>query len=685
MSSSPDPLTSNPLLDFSGLPRFPEIAPEHVTPAVDALIASARKTLERIATLAAPPRWDNVVEPLSEALDRLDRAWNQVAHLSAVADTPALREAYKQNLPALTAFYVDLDQDERLFERYRALADGADLASLDAARRKVISNTLRDFRLSGAGLPADDKARLKAIEEDLSQLSSRFEDNILDAANDYGLFIEDAAKLSGIPADVLERAKEAAEEDGRPGWKLTLHAPCYFPAAQHADDRLLRETLYRAYATRGSEFGNPEWDNSALIDRIIELRRESAILLGYRSYAEVSLVPKMADDPAQVLAFLRELAARAKPFAERDIAELRAFARDRLGLSELAAWDIPYASEKLRQEQYSFSDLEVKAYFPEDRVLAGMFRVVETIFGVAIRESHAPVWHPSVRFFDVADHQGALIGQLYLDLHARMHKRGGAWMDTVINRRRSGANLQHPVACLTCNFSAPLGDKPALFTHDEVTTLFHEFGHGLNLLLTRVDVAGVSGLEGVEWDAVELPSQFMENFCWEWDVLRHMSSHVDTGAPLPRALFDRMLAAKNFQSGMQTIRQLESALFDMHLHHDFDPGTRSPLELVRDIRREVGVVPRPADDRGLPHGFSHIFAGGYAAGYYSYKWAEVLSADAYSLFEEAGVLSPVAGNRFRDEVLAQGGSRAALDSFIAFRGRAPQIDALLRHNGMLTS
>ncbi len=685
MNANMDPLTANPLLDLSGLPRFAEIGPEHVGPAVDALIADARATIERAATLAEAPDWDNFVQPLADTLDRLGRSWGQVAHLNAVMNTPALREVYNANLPKVTSFHTDLGQDERLFSRYRTLADAPDFASLDAARKKLIDNTVRDFRLSGAELPDDKKARFKAIEEELSQLSSRFEDNVLDATNDYGLFVGDAAKLSGIPADVQETAKKAAEEESKPGWKLTLRAPCYHPVMQYADDRSLRETLYRAYATRASEFGKADWDNSALIDRIVALRRESAALLGYKSYAEVSLVPKMARNPAEVLTFLRDLGARAKPFAGRDMIELRSFARDRLGLSELAAWDLPYASEKLRQERYSFSDQEVKSYFPEDRVLGGMFRVVETIFGVTIRESSAPVWHPSVRFFDVLDREGTAGGQFYLDLYARAGKRGGAWMDDTIPRRRNGVKLQYPVASLTCNFSAPVNDKPALFTHDEVTTLFHEFGHGLNLLLTQVDVPGVSGLEGVEWDAVELPSQFMENFCWEWDVLKHMSAHVDTGEALPRPLFDKMLAAKNFESGMQTVRQLEFALFDMHLHHDFDAKAGSALELVRTIRREVAVVPRPEEDRSLPHGFSHIFAGGYAAGYYSYKWAEVLSADAYSLFEEQGVLSPAAGNRFQAEVLARGGSRPALESFIAFRGRPPQIDALLRHNGMLAS
>jgi oligopeptidase A len=458
---------------------------------------------------------------------------------------------------------------------------------------------------------------------------------------------------------------------------------------QYANDRALRETLYRAFAVRASEIDKREWDNTDLIGRILELRRESAGLLGYRNFAEVSLVPKMARTPDDVLAFLRDLAAKARPYAERDMAELSAFAKDELVLPRLAAWDLPYASERLRQARYSFSDQEVKQYFPEERVLAGMFRVVETIFGVRVRERSAPAWHPTVRFFDVLDDRATLIGQFYLDLYARPHKRGGAWMDHAINRRRYGTRVQHPVAYVTCNFSAPVArngaQQPALFTHDEVQTLFHEFGHGLHLLLTRVDVPGVSGLEGIEWDAVELPSQFMENFCWEWDVLRQMTAHVDTGESLPRTLFERMLAAKNFQSGMRMVRQLEFALFDMHLHFDFDPAAgTSPLELVRAIRREVAVVPRPDYDRA-PNAFSHIFSGGYAAGYYSYQWAEVLSADAYSLFEEEGVLSRKAGARFREEVLARGGSRPALESFIAFRGRPPQIDALLRHNGMSPS
>ena len=685
MHATTEPLTANPLLDLSGLPRFAEIAPRHVGPAVDVLIADARATIDRVATLPGDPSFDNFVMPLAGAMDRLDRAWGQVAHLNAVVNTPALREAYNANLPKVTAFHTEFGQDTRLFARYRALAADSVSARLDPAQRRLIDNALRDFRLSGAELPDDKKARFKAVEEELASLTSRYEDNLLDVTNAWALYVDDAAGLAGIPADVLGAARQAAADDGKAGWTLSLRMPCYQPVLQYADDRSLRETLYRAYATRASEFGRPEWDNTAVIERVLDLRREAAALLGHGSFAEVSLVPKMARAPSEVLVFLRDLALKAKPYAERDMAELRNFARDELGLPELDVWDIAYAAEKLRQSRYRFSDQEVKQYFPEDRVLAGMFRVVETIFGIAIRASQAPVWHPAVRFFDVLDREGAVIGQFYLDLYARPAKRGGAWMDHAINRRRHGARIQHPVAYLICNFSAPIDGKPALFTHDEVTTLFHEFGHGLHLLLTRIDVPGVSGLEGVEWDAVELPSQFMENFCWEWDVLKQMTAHVDTGAPLPRTLFDKMLAAKNFESGMQTVRQLELALFDMHLHHDFAPAANTPQGLARAIGREVAVVPRPEQDRSLTHGFGHIFGGGYAAGYYSYKWAEVLSADAYSLFEEEGVLSPVAGARFLDEVLARGGSRPALESFIAFRGRPPQIDALLRHNGMSPS
>jgi oligopeptidase A len=680
---------ANPLLDFSGLPRFDAIRPAHVTPAVETLLEDARATVERVAADPGPATWDRVAEPIADTLDRLDRAWSAVAYLNAVVNTPELRDVYNANQPKLVAFHTDMAQDLRLYAKYRALRDAPAFAALDPAQRKLIDNELRDFKLGGAELSAEHKARLKALNAEMADLSTRFEENVLDAINAWAHYVDDEAVLAGIPVDVLAAARAAAQAEGKPGWKLTLRMPCYLPVMQYAENRDLRRHMHEAYATHASELGaNPQWDNGPIIERILVLRREEAELLGYRNFAEVSLVPKMAQTPAEVTAFLRDLAARARPFAQRDYADLVDFARTRLGLADLEPWDLAFASERLKADRYAFSEQEVRQYFPENEVLVGLFRVTETIYGVRIREASAPTWHPSVRFFDIADGSGALVGQFYFDLYARENKQGGAWMDDAINRRRSGDAVQHPVAYLTCNLSAPAGGKPATFTHDEVLTIFHEFGHGLHQLLTRVDTAGVSGIQGVEWDAVELPSQFMENFCWEWDVLAHMTRHVDTGQPLPRALFDKMLAAKNFQSGMATVRQLEAGLFDMLLHTDFDPVARtpwaSPRDLLEAVMQEVAVVPRASYDR-LLMSFGHIFAGGYAAGYYSYKWAEVLSADAYSLFEETGILSPEAGTRFRDEVLARGGSRPAMESFVAFRGRPPQLDAFLRHNGMTVS
>ncbi|MDQ6618563.1 MAG: M3 family metallopeptidase [Pseudomonadota bacterium] len=678
---------TNPLLDFTGLPRFDAIEPRHVTPAVDALLARARDAVEKVAGNGGPAAWDNVVEPLAGALDHLDRAWGAVRHLNAVVSTPELREAYNANLPEVTAFYADLAQDLRLYRRYRALRDLPEFHALEPARRQLIDNELRDFRLGGAELPAERKARFKAVQESLASLSAKFDDNVLDATNDWSLVVTEPAELAGVPQDVLSEARNAARADDTEGWKLTLRMPCYLPVLQYADNRMLRQKMHHGYVTRASDIGaKPEWDNTGLIDQILELRREAASLLGYDNYAEVSLVPKMAESPDEVLAFLRDLAGRAKAFAQRDYVELEAFARTDLELDHLEAWDLAYASEKLKAKRYSFSEQEVRQYFPEPKVLSGLFRVVERIYGIRITEAHAPVWHPTVRFFELRDHDDSLVGQFYLDAYARAGKQGGAWMDDAINRRRLAETVQHPVAYITCNLSAPVDGNPATFTHDEVITIFHEFGHGLHQLLTRVDVPGVSGIEGVEWDAVELPSQFMENFCWEWDVVAHMSGHVETGAPLPREMFDRMLAAKNFQSGLATVRQLELAMFDMLLHHAYDPATRaqgaSPQSVLEGVRHEVAVIERPSYDRFM-QSFGHVFAGGYAAGYYSYKWAEVLSADAYSLFEEMGVLSEHAGRRFRDEVLGRGGSRPAIESFTAFRGRPPRIDALLRHNGMI--
>lgn len=674
-------INNNPLLDFSGLPKFNQLKAEHVSPAVDHLLTESRSAIEALATSEDSVTWDNFASKLEDIEERLSRAWSQVGHINAVVNSPELREAYNENLSKLTDFYADLSQDERLYAKYRTLRNSRQFDTLSDSQKKIIENELRDFRLGGAELPAAQKARFKEIQEELSKLSSKFEENVLDNTNDYALYVEDASTLKGIPEDVLQAAADAATADGKTGWKFTLHFPSYLPVLQYADNRELRETLYRAYATRASEFGKSEWDNTPIIAQILKLRQEAAQLLGFENYAELSVATKMADSAQQVKDFLQDLAAKAKPFALRDKIELEEYAA-KLGITDMQAWDVSYVSEKLREDKYAFSDLEVKQYFPEHKVLAGLFKVVETIFGIQVNKSTAPVWHPDVSFYDITTDKGELIGQFYLDLYARNNKRGGAWMDEAITRRKSAGGLTKPVAYLTCNFSAPVGDKPALFTHDEVLTMFHEFGHGLHHMLTEVDDYSVSGIKGVEWDAVELPSQFMENFCWEWEVLRNMTAHVDTGEQLPRALFDKMVAAKNFQAGMQTVRQIEFALFDIRLHSEFDPhGKATALDVIEQVRDEVAVV-RPPKWNRFPHNFTHVFSGGYAAGYYSYKWAEVLSADAYSMFEEDGVLSKEAGQRYWQEILAKGGSRSAMESFAAFRGREPNIDALLRHNGM---
>ena len=676
----------NPLLDFSGLPRFSEFNSNQVTPAVDELLADCRATVTRVLSDSTESDWDSFVTPLDDANERLSRAWGQVSHLHSVMDSPELREVYNENLPKITVYFAELGQNTALFAKFKALKARSDYPVLSAPRKKIVENELRDFRLGGAELPDEQKARFMQLQEELAQCGAKFEENLLDATNAYSLIIEDAKALAGVPEDALAAMQAAAQADEKPGYKITLQMPSYLPVMQYADSRALREQLYRAYVTRASEFGPNELDNTALITDILKLRREAAQMLGFNSYAEVSLAAKMADTPTEVLHFLDELAARAKPYAEKDMAELRAFARE-IGIDDLQAWDNAYVSEKLRVARYSFSDQEVKQYFPEPRVLAGLFKLVETLYGLHITETSAPVWHPDVKFYTLNDHSGQRVGQFYLDLYARASKRGGAWMDDVITRRKKSDGIQTPVAYLNCNFSGPVGDKPALFTHDEVNTLFHETGHGLHHLLTKIEELGVSGINGVEWDAVELPSQFMENFCWEWDVLKHMTSHIDSGEPLPKALFDKMLAAKNFQSGLQTLRQVEFASFDMHLHDDFDPnGSATVLQLLNDIRAQVAVS-IPPDYNRFPNNFSHIFAGGYAAGYYSYKWAEVLSADAYAMFEaevenDGSVLSSEVGQRFWNEILAMGGARPALESFRAFRGREPNIDALMRHNGM---
>ncbi|WP_437126290.1 M3 family metallopeptidase [Noviherbaspirillum album] len=682
---------TNPLLDFSDLPRFDAVKPEHVTPAISALLDEGRAVVARLEAPMDRVTWEGFVEPLENVTEQLGRAWGVVGHLNSVMDTPELRAAYNENLPKITEFWTGLGQNLALFQKYKAIKESSDYAGLSAARKQIIENALRDFRLGGAELPEDKKARYAEIQEKRAALTTKFSENVLDATNDYALFVNNEADLAGLPDDARQAARAAAERDGKPGYKFTLHFPSYFPILQYADKRELRETIYRANVTKASELGSkPEWDNTNNIAEILKLRDEEAKLLGFSNFAEVSLVPKMAETPQQVIGFLEDLAGRARPFAENDLAELRAFAKKELGIDELQAWDVTYASEKLREQRYAFSEQEVKQYFQEPKVIEGLFRVIQNLFSVEVKPDTAAAWHKDVKFFRI-ERNGQLLGQFYIDLYARSGKRGGAWMNDARGRRLVSSTVQTPVAYLVCNFTEPgIVDgqpRPALFTHDEVITLFHEFGHGLHHMLTEVDELGVSGISGVEWDAVELPSQFMENFCWEWDVLQHMTEHVETGEHLPRALYDKMIAAKNFQSGLQTLRQVEFALFDMHLHFDHDPyGSRTAQEVLNDVRNKFAVMIPPSFNR-FQNSFSHIFAGGYAAGYYSYKWAEVLSADAYSAFEEAGaiggnVLSADTGRKFLEEILAMGGSRPALESFKAFRGREPSIDALLRHNGM---
>ncbi len=678
------PMT-NPLLDTSDLPRYADIQPEHVSPAVDELLAAADKALERATSDATPADYDALSAVLDVATERLGMAWGAVGHLNHVADNPELRAAYNENLPKITEFHTRLGADERLYAKYKAIFNGPAAQGLSPARRQALSNAMRDFVLSGAELKGADRERYAEIQERTAALSQSYSEHVMDATDRFALYVSEA-DLAGVPDDVKAAARAAAAAESKDGYKITLHFPSYFPVMQYGENRALREQLYRAYATRASELGLPEQDNSALMSELLSLRQEEAALLGYRNFAEVSLVAKMADSPQQVIDFLRDLASRARPYAEKDLAELREFASSQLSLPDLQAWDTAYASEKLKEARYAFSDQEVKPYFTETKVLSGLFRIIETLFEVSIRPDTAEVWHPTVRFFRIERQQPggkapALVGQFYLDPYARSGKRPGAWMDDVRGRwARPEGSTQTPVANLVCNFAAPVDGKPALLTHDEVTTLFHEFGHGLHHMLTQVNDVGVAGISGVEWDAVELPSQFMENFCWEWEVLKHLTAHVDTGEPLPRALYDKMLAAKNFQSGMQTLRQIEFSLFDMRLHAE--PGSQADVQKVIDeVRREVAVFPPPAFNR-FQHSFSHIFAGGYSAGYYSYKWAEVLSADAWSAFEETGTLNPETGRRYREAILEAGGSRPAMESFKAFRGREPRIDALLRHQGM---
>jgi oligopeptidase A len=675
---------TNPLLDYSGLPRFDRIRPEHVAPALDEVLTQNRAERERLLGAGGAYTWANLAGPMEDMQERLHRTWSPVSHLNAVVNNDALREAYNAGVPRIADYSAELGQDERLYTAYRALASSPEFDTLSPAQRKIIENALRDFRLSGAELPRDKKERFRAIQRELSTLTSQYSENVLDATQAWEVVLS-GAEVAGLPPSALAMAKQAAERAGKTGYKFGLDAPSYMAVLSYADNRDLRRRMYEAYTTRASDQGPNagRFDNTDLMVRILKLRREAATMLGFASYAEYALQTRMAKNVPQVMDFLNALATRAKPAAARELDELRAYAKSEHGISDLQSWDVAYYSEKLRAHRYDFSQEDLRPYFPENRVLAGMFEVVRRLYGLTIRQvTDAPVWHPDVRFYEIKDEAGDIRGRFYVDLYARPNKRGGAWMDDCISRRRRGAELQVPVAYLICNFSPPIGDRPALFTHDEVNTMFHEFGHGLHHMLTKVDYPGVGGINGVAWDAVELPSQFMENWCWEREALDVVAAHYQTGERLPNALYEKMRAAQNFQSGMQFVRQLEFALFDMRLHSDFDPdGATSVQQLLDEVRAEVAVVMPPAFNR-FQNSFSHIFAGGYAAGYYSYKWAEVLSADAFSKFEENGVFDARTGREFMQNILEQGGVHEPMELFVRFRGREPSVEPLLRHSGL---
>ncbi len=677
-------MTDNVLLSLGDEPKFDQIQTELIKPAIQTAIAEARG---QIAAVKAQPdtTWRNTVEALTDITERVGRIWGVVAHLNSVVDTPQLRAVYNELMPEVTVFFTEIGQDIELYERFKAIRASAEFDRLTEAQQTKLAHDLRDFVLSGAELPAKQQAELAALQTEGAQLSAQFSQNVLDSTDAFALYFDDAVPLAGIPEDAQAMFAAAAEAEGKSGYKVGLQMPHYLAVMQYADNRGLREQIYRAYVTRASELSNDgKFDNTANINRTLEIALQTAKLLGFANYAELSLATKMADTPAQVTGFLRDLAKRAKPFAEKDLAEVRAFAAEELGLADPQPWDLTYAGEKLRQAKYAFSETEVKKYFPVSKVLHGLFAQINRLYGVNFIEKRVPVWHPDVRYFEL-ENGGAIIGGVYMDLYAREGKRGGAWMNDYKGRRRfmdgdRAGQIQTPTAYLVCNFTPPVGGKEPRLSHDEILTLFHETGHGLHHLLSQVEELGVSGINGVEWDAVELPSQFMENFVWEYDVLAEMSAHEDNGAALPRELFDKMVAAKNFQRGLFMVRQMEFALFDMLIYSETDAGRLNNWAQVLDeVREEVAVI-RPPQYNRFALSFGHIFAGGYSAGYYSYAWAEVLSADAYAAFEESDDLRAT-GKRFWREILAVGGSRPAAESFKAFRGREPQIDALLRHSG----
>lgn len=676
---------SNPLLQLNGLPPFSKIRPEHVKPAVTELLHESRRQVERLLQENDHYSWSNLVEPLDDMDDQINRVWSPVGHMNAVVNSDALRETYNDCLPLLSEYGTEMGQHEGLYKAFRQIAEGDEMAKLDTAQQKVINNALRDFRLSGIELDQQARDRYKEILQKLSQLSSQYSDNVLDATNAWHKQINDENLLAGLPESARSLAKQTAEQRQLDGWVFTLEFPSYYPVITYADNRELREELYTAYVTRASDQGPHagQWDNSALMEEILALRHEAAALLGFANYAERSLATKMADSTEQVMNFLQDLAERSKPAARQELQDVRDFAREHDNSSELQAWDMSYYSEKLRQKKYAISQEELKPYFPEPRVIQGLFQIVERLYGLQIEAvEDIDSWHEDVHFYRIKDATGAVRGEFYLDMYARQHKRGGAWMDECICRRDTEKGLQIPVAYLTCNFSPPIGDQPALFTHDEVITLFHEFGHGLHHMLTQIDYAGVSGISGVAWDAVELPSQFMENWCWEREALDLFSGHFESGDSIPEALYQRMQQAKNYQSAMLMMRQLEFAIFDFRIHRDYDPDKGARIHAtLNEVREEIAVTQPPAFNR-FENGFTHIFGGGYAAGYYSYKWAEVLSADAFSAFEETGIFNRETGEKFLSSILEQGGSREPMELFVEFRGREPSIDALLRHSGL---
>lgn len=676
---------NNPLLADAKLPLFSQIRAEHVEPAIDELLANARSVVENCLQANNEYTWENLVEPIANAEDRLSKAWSPVSHLNSVVNSDELREAYNACLPKLSEYSTEMGQNQGLYNAYRQIAASDAFATLETAQQKIINNALRDFTLSGIGLDEDKQQRYKAISLEQSNLASKYEENLMDATNAWKKHITDELELTGLPPSALAQAKQAAEQEGLEGWLINLQFPSYSAVMTYADNRELRQEHYQAFATRASDQGPDagRWDNTDIMEQTLALRHEKAQLLGFNNYAELSLAAKMADKPEDVISFLEDLADKSWRQGRKDLAELREFAEQYYGITDLQSWDMSYYSEKMRQHFYQLSQEEVKTYFPANRVLAGLFTVVERLYGLQIEAiSEFDSWHPDVQFFQIHDKNGNIRGQFYLDLYARAKKRGGAWMDDCVGRKRTENDVQLPVAYLTCNFTPPAGDTPALLTHDEVTTLFHEFGHGLHHMLTLVDHLGVSGINGVEWDAVELPSQFMENWCWEQDALVLMSGHYQTGEPLPEDLFAKMLAAKNFQAGMFMLRQLEFSLFDFKIHHEYDPSKGGRIyEILDQVRNQIAVIKPPHFNR-FAHSFSHIFAGGYAAGYYSYKWAEVLSSDAFSLFEERGIFDRDTGDAFLTNILEKGGSQNAMDLFVQFRGRKPTIDALLRHNGI---